>query len=128
MTDAPLPAPLPAAGPPRPKFGGLAVRTRRDDDAVIVSLTGDIDLATAPELRKAAEEALRDRPRLLVLDLADVEFLASAGLAVLLAIQAQAEGVVRVVAASRATLRPIELTGLDRQLAMFDSVEAALAG
>lgn len=66
---------------------------------------------------------------MLVIDLSAVDFLASAGMAVLVWAHRQAEPAdVRVVASSRLTLRPLQLTRLTDELAVFLSLPAALEG
>ncbi len=55
--------------------------TRREGDRWIVSLDGELDLATVPLLRDAAREGLADDTcSVLVLDLAELSFLDSTGL------------------------------------------------
>lgn len=52
-------------------FGSL----RLEDDLAILTLVGEIDLATISRFEALLEAALAGEPRLVVLDLADVEFL-----------------------------------------------------
>jgi len=76
------------------------------------------------------DPALAEQPPVLVVDLSRVEFLASPGLTALLTIHRNAGPgtAVRIVASGRATLRPIQLTGLEDSLSLFPTREAALAG
>ena len=64
---------------------------RHGDDATVVHVVGEIDTLTAPVLRAQLDEHLPVVP-LLVLDLSDVTFLGSAGLAVLVAAGAAVYG------------------------------------
>ncbi|MGA6162089.1 STAS domain-containing protein [Amycolatopsis magusensis] len=107
----------------------LTVRTERQGATVILVLTGEIDLLTAPRMREAGAEALREGPAALVLDLTDVSFLASAGLEALVELQEKTSGTapLRVVAGNSATLRPLEITGLTEVLAVYPSRAEALA-
>ncbi|GAB2772103.1 STAS domain-containing protein [Amycolatopsis magusensis] len=107
----------------------LTVRTERQGATVILVLTGEIDLLTAPRMREAGAEALREGPAALVLDLTDVSFLASAGLEALVELQEKTGGTapLRVVAGNSATLRPLEITGLTEVLAVYPSLAEALA-
>lgn len=116
----------PAANPP----GALSIGRADRSSAAVLALSGDLDLATAPQLTAAVAAASSERPPMLVLDLTEVDFLASAGLTVLLASWREApEGTqVRIVAASRATLRTMQLTGLDKVLPLYPTLEAAVAG
>lgn len=53
----------------------------------MVAVSGEIDMATAPELRRALERAIPDTEQGLVIDLLDVSFMDSSGLGVLVAIR-----------------------------------------
>jgi anti-sigma B factor antagonist len=110
-------------------FAEFGVTRTDQDGAVVLEVSGDVDTTTAPALAQAADEALAAAPPLLVVDLARVEFLASPGLTALLTIHRNAGPgtTVRIVAAGRATLRPIQLTGLEDSFALFPTREAALA-
>src|SRR5688500_13225353 len=63
----------------------LEVQVRSAADAVVVTVHGEIDMASAPHLQSALDEALRDAPAAVVVDMSNVGFLGSAGLSVLLA-------------------------------------------
>ncbi|WIX92674.1 STAS domain-containing protein [Amycolatopsis sp. DG1A-15b] len=110
-------------------FGEFRIARTEQGDAVVVEVAGDVDTTTAPALVQAADEALVEQPPVLVVDLSRVEFLASPGLTALLTIHRNAgtATAVRIVASGRATLRPIQLTGLEESLSLFPTREAALA-
>ncbi|QUH06070.1 STAS domain-containing protein [Saccharopolyspora erythraea] len=99
------------------------------DKAAVLSVSGDVDMVTAPQVEQELSALLEQQPEVLVVDLAEVGFFASAGLTALVAAYKQAEGRtgLRVVATSSATVRPLKVTALDRKIPVFDSVEAALA-
>lgn len=104
----------------------LDVQVRIADGTTIVTAHGEVDMASAPQLQTALED-VQHSGKPLVVDMSEVGFLGSAGLSVLLvASEAAPGGGVRVVA-SDAVRRPIELTGLDKMLAVYDSLDAALA-
>lgn len=107
----------------------LSVATRWEDHALVMDITGEVDLLTAPELEKALSSAWEEEPKTLVLDLTQVTFLSSAGLAVLVRSHHLAgdHARFRVVTNSAETLRPMQLMGLDRELAVYPSQEEALA-
>lgn len=109
----------------------LHVRRTVIGDAVVVHVVGEVDMTTAPqlecELERAFDQAGADTP--LVVDLAPVSFLASAGLAALVRAHQRSlrEGrSLRMVAAHRAVLRPIEVTGLDDVLDVVPTVGQAV--
>jgi anti-sigma B factor antagonist len=92
------------------------------DDARVVHVVGEIDTLTAPVLRSRLDEQVA-AVRLLVLDLSDVTFLGSAGLAVLVAAKDDADRrghTLRLVPGSRIVTRALEATGL---LGIFDIAE-----
>lgn len=109
----------------------MTVSVHEQGDAVVVEVVGEVDLLTAPRLHGAVMTALASRPRMVVIDLLGVSFLGSSGLAVLVEVHQQATGErtqLRVVAEGPATLRPLQVTALDRQLSLYPSREDALAG
>ena len=80
-----------------------------------VTATGEIDCTSAPELRAILDRLVDDAPREIVVDLTGVTFLDSAGLCVLAAAHRRllaAGGRLRVLAATRAVIRPLQITGL----------------
>lgn len=64
-----------------PHTMGLRLYHRSDE---LLSLAGDLDLASAPQLRAAAHHKLATGARQLILDLTDLRFCDCAGLNVLL--------------------------------------------
>jgi anti-anti-sigma factor len=121
---------LSAEEPNNAEVGLATVAVERPaDDTAVVRVDGEIDMVTAPALENQVVILLRERPRVLVIDLTGVRFFSSAGLAVLaLAHREAEEGTeLRVVADDSAVLRPMELTGLTEDLSIHPSLKAALA-
>ena len=58
----------------------MELTTVREDETLVVTLSGRIDGANAPEVQKALEDALAPEDRGLVLDMEGVTFMSSAGL------------------------------------------------
>lgn len=58
----------------------LSMRTTHDDTTVVVTVEGELDLATAPQLQREVLALLSLPVEVVVLDLAGVEFLDSSGL------------------------------------------------
>ncbi|TNC23765.1 STAS domain-containing protein [Amycolatopsis alkalitolerans] len=108
------------------------LRIVREDraGAVVLRIGGEVDAFTVPRLTNAVADVVAEQPRMLVLDLSAVGFLASAGLSALLTMHRDVgdKTVLRIVADGRATLRPIHLTGLDQSLPLYPTLEASLAG
>jgi len=84
-------------------------------EVLTLALAGELDVGTQATTSALIEEALKAAPSVLVLDLREVDFLGSTGLSVLIEAQRAAEArntVICLVANRRATLLPLELTGL----------------
>jgi anti-sigma B factor antagonist len=97
----------------------------------VIQAVGDVDMLTAPELDGAIVDNLAARPYVLILDLSEVTFLASTGLATLMRARegCSAIGVaLRVVGAEQQVLRPMELTGLIDLFDVYPDIESALGG
>jgi anti-sigma B factor antagonist len=100
------------------------------DEAVVLAVSGEVDMVTAPRLAEAIDAALATSPAALIVDLSKVQFLASAGMTVLVTAQAQVVPPTRfaVVADGPATSRPIKLMGIDSTFALYSTRDTALAG
>jgi anti-sigma B factor antagonist len=100
----------------------------RTDVAVLV-LTGEIDAVTAGPTRARTLAAVDAYPTALVLDLSDVDFFGSNGIAIVLetAQRAELRGIPFAVVASRhLVLRPLQVTGVDAQLTIHPDLATAL--
>ena len=95
----------------------------------MLAVRGEVDVATVAALEAAIGAVLVDKPAALVVDLTDVDFLASAGLRVLVATHESIGEAARfaVVANGPATSRPIQLTGLDQILSLHPTLTDAMA-
>lgn len=99
------------------------------DQAVVLTVSGEVDMLTSPGLSEAIRTALADKPAALIIDLSKVDFLASAGMTVLVTAQAEAVPSTRfaVVANGAATSRPIKLMGIDSVLSLHSTLDSALS-
>lgn len=113
----------------QPAAPGLSVLVEPHGQAVVLNVTGEIDLATAPQLGESIKQAMDQQPETLVVDLTKVDFLASAGMAVLIGCHQQAQGTLqfRIVATGSATFRPMELTGMTEEISIYPTRDEALA-
>ncbi|MCF6737261.1 STAS domain-containing protein [Blastococcus sp. KM273129] len=78
-------------------------------------LAGEVDCTSAPRVGAALDEVLAAAPQDVVVDLTAVTFLDSAGLCTLASAHRKAlaaGGRLRVLAATRAVVRPLQITGL----------------
>ena len=86
-----------------------------ENGEITVTVVGEVDTFTAPVLRSSLDAQLEQKPQGLVIDLSGVQFLGSAGLAVLVETQKSARArdvALHLVATTRAVTRPLEVTGL----------------
>lgn len=96
----------------------------------VVSPTGEVDTATAGPLRAAIGEQVAAGAVHVVLDLSGVEFMGSAGLALLIAEREAAiarDGQLRLAGVPRTAGRALSLTGLAELFDTYPDVEAAAA-
>jgi anti-sigma B factor antagonist len=85
------------------------------DDVARVGTAGEVDSSSAPLLHAELDRVLDAGVRELTVDLDGVTFLDSAGLCALAAVhrRAAAQGVrLRILASTRAVIRPMQITGL----------------
>lgn len=104
------------------------VDTREAGGAVVLSVHGDVDMLTAPRINEAVLEVLpRDHARVIV-DLSDVDFLASAGMTALVTAQRQLGPTAQflVVADGLGTSRPMKLMGIDAAIPLYRTLDEAL--
>ncbi|HEY9263587.1 MAG TPA: STAS domain-containing protein [Mycobacterium sp.] len=99
------------------------------DRVAVVSVSGVVDMLTSPQLEAAINGALEQQPAGVVIDFTDVEFLASAGMGVLVAAHDKAGSDVEfsVVADGPATSRPLKLVGIAEIVNLYPSLDDAIA-
>lgn len=104
------------------------VEQYQTDGAVVLAVSGEVDMLSAPQLAEAMHTALAAKPVALIVDLTKVEFLASAGMSVLVNGQAELTPPTRlaVVADGPATSRPLKLMGIDSVLSLHRTLDSAL--
>jgi len=93
----------------------VAVEVSGSGPVVCVTAVGEIDSTSSPVLRQQLDSLLDGDVREITVDLGQVTFLDSAGLCVLAAAHRRAvrqDVALRVLASSRAVIRPLQITGL----------------
>ena len=99
-------------------------------EVAVVRPVGDVDTATASPLRSAIRAQVEAGARHVVLDLSGVEFMGSAGLALLIAEREAAisrEGELRLAGVPRTAGRALSLTGLTELFDTYPDADAAAA-
>jgi anti-sigma B factor antagonist len=99
-----------------------------DDGTVVLAVEGELDLASAPNLKWELAEALRAEPKRIVLDMSGVSFIDSTALGVLVGAQRNLEPGRRLsIAGARPdVLAVFELTGLDATFDIHGTLDEAL--
>jgi anti-sigma B factor antagonist len=106
----------------------LTIRVRHDRRYTVVAVAGEVDIATVTRLRERLFE-LAASGRTLVVDLDQVSFIDSSGLAALVgaARRAAAHGASLQVVCTRPRTRQLfRLTGLDGQVPLARTLDGAL--
>jgi anti-sigma B factor antagonist len=108
----------------------LQLTTRQIDGHTVVGLKGELDIATVDDLREDLRKAREMYGVHLILDLAELEFMDSQGLSVIVSCHktvTAAGGSLALVAPRPIVRRTLEITGLSGRLHVFDSIEEAAA-
>jgi len=107
----------------------LTIGVRREHGYAIVTVAGEIDIATVSRLRERLLELAADGGSL-VADLDRVGFIDSAGLGALVGVAKRAAaggGSLQVVCAQPKTRQLFRLAGLDRRIPLARTLDEALA-
>jgi anti-sigma B factor antagonist len=101
------------------------------EGCAIVKLCGELDVASAPDLREQLLVILdREAPKKLILDLSKLEFMDSSGTAVLVNTDRRARLMgctLSLVAPQQSVLRVLQICALDHYFVIFENVSAAAA-
>jgi anti-sigma B factor antagonist len=108
----------------------LSLSTRTEGDRTVVSVSGEIDVYTAPKLREQLIDLVSAGVYHIIVDMENVEFLDSTGLGVLVGglkrVRAH-DGSLRLVCTQERILKIFRITGLTKVFPIYSSVEEALA-
>jgi anti-sigma B factor antagonist len=109
----------------------LDVSCRSDQGYFVSTLRGALDAAAAPALREYLLRLVHESAGRLVIDLSSVTGADASGLSVLVGTGRRASllgGLLRLAAPVAEVASALRTTGLDRQLRVYPSVEAAISG
>ena len=93
----------------------MNVETKEVDGRLVVSVSGEVDVHTAPDLRAELQRLAAQGEREIAVDLEGVDFIDSTGLGVLLGAHRQAEeanGTFEIRTTSPRTLKLLRISGL----------------
>jgi anti-sigma B factor antagonist len=106
----------------------MKTATREQTGTTIIDVTGDIDMVTSPNLRKALLESLKKTPRLVV-NMREVRYVDSSGIASLVEVLKEARNKKKrlVLFGLNATVHDVlQLTRLDKIFEIHKTEEEAL--
>lgn len=107
----------------------MAYEIRSEGDAIVVALSGEVDLESSPKVRGVLLDSVREKRSVLV-DMAGVSYIDSSGIASLVEAYQSARRdntPFALVAVSEAAMRVLELARLDQVFAIHASVSEAMA-
>jgi len=107
----------------------MNIETRELKHVSVVTVSGRVDSATAPELQGALQALLDANRSQIVLELKDVDYMSSAGLRVLVSTQKTAKkngGALRLAQLSARVKEVFELAGLAPVFDIYPDVVAAV--
>ncbi|HET6570855.1 MAG TPA: STAS domain-containing protein [Solirubrobacterales bacterium] len=110
-------------------------RETLDDGVEAITVRGELDMNTAPELERALEEAIADPGATLMLDLCDCEFIDSTGIALIVRTwqrldrEGGGDGQGRLVLCSHnhQVRRLLQITGVESTISLHERREDALS-
>ena len=109
----------------------VAVTEQLDSGAPVISVMGEVDLATAPALAQTLLGVAEDRADEVIVDLTGCSFFDSSGLRALLATRTRLEHSDRrlaLVLSNPSVLRIFQITQCDELFEIYPSVDAAVNG
>ena len=98
------------------------------DGVAVVTVKGEVDLATSPQLRDCLTGVVEKSSRVVV-DLDGVGFIDSTGIGVLVGAVKRARsngGDLSLVCTQRRILKVLEITGLTQVFSVFENLDAAI--
>jgi anti-sigma B factor antagonist len=104
------------------------IEERMDGKVPVIAVGGEIDVATAPQLRECLHNVITQGHTTVVLDLLGVTFLDSTALGVLVGALKRCRelgGELQVVVADARIMKIFEITGLTKVFLISDSLSAA---
>ncbi len=112
-----------------PPTAGFGVAENWVERTVVVAVSGDLDIATVPDAGRSDPGRSPKKPAALIVDLSQVDFLASAGMSLLIAVHEEIGPSARfgVVADGPSTSRPLKMIGIDSVIDVYRCLEEALS-
>ena len=109
----------------------MQVQVSHQGDAAIISVSGDVDLYSSTEVRKEITRQSKKKVPLIVVNLAEVDYMDSSGVATLvegLQLTGKYKGEFRIACLQPSVREVFELARLDHVFSIFDTEEQAVKG
>lgn len=109
----------------------MEIEAKQVEDVIVISVAGSIDALTAEEFSEFLRAQVDQGQVQFVLDLAQVDFMSSAGLRGILHLlrdSRQQGGDLRLVAVRPGVAKTLELSGVLHLVEAYSTVDAAVAG
>lgn len=109
----------------------MDVKTRDEANALVIEITGDIDLYSSPQVREALLDAVKGKRSPVVVNLEAVTYIDSSGVATLvegLQLTRGYDGSFRLAGLSARVREVFELARLEKVFAIYGDVPAAVQG
>ena len=109
----------------------MKVTTKKAGEAAIVAISGEVDMFSSPDLRRELQGLTRRKVARIVVDLSDVGFMDSSGIATLVQGLKEARpfgGKFLLAAPTETVLRVLQLANLTELFGVHETVEEALEG
>lgn len=109
----------------------MLITSQQQGNVSIIAVQGRVDGFSAPELETALQEVIKAKRYKIVVDLAETEFMSSAGMRALLKARMDTQdkkGELRLAAPTPFIMDSLKLVGLDKLFKIYDTRDAALDG
>ena len=107
----------------------MEITDRKQGDTVVVSVKGRMDAISAPEFEKDMDARIGQGETHFVIDLAELDYISSAGLRSILALAKKlktGEGTLHLAALKAPVKEVFDISGFSSIIPIFDTVDAAL--
>jgi anti-sigma B factor antagonist len=107
------------------------LEVRNEDEATVIAISGELDLASSPTLQEELDRAQASTAGLLIIDLRQLDFMDSTGLSVLVRAHQRADEHgqrLAMVKGPQQVQRLLSLTGVADRLTLVDTPEELLGG
>ena len=106
------------------------LRLERDGAIAMIAIVGEVDLSNVPDLRRRVFGFIENDDAAVVVDLADLAFIDSAGIGMVFELsdllEERRQRLLIVVPPGTQPRRTVEIVGLGSALGLFDDIEEAL--